>query len=459
MQVRKIVIAACAAALMASCSPKSTVGPALLSGDIIGEFKDVVIIPYGPGPRADYICPETSEGHFEVELDGIEGFIDLAVAVDDDVFGARVNAGDSLKLTFTAKGDTHFDVAYDGPTGAESRIWTDWYEAYGYLGKYNIKPDADPDITPEQSLELLDENDAAFRARYGSGLSDYHVLRADLGYGFLASVLIENIHGYDYSKIYADRRYLDIIKKVDPDNPYTVSSGLLARWAGYRMRDLGDDDVARRLAFLRKFKGEFRNPDTRKGLAEYCSFPLWSSPQDFDDAQVTEFVEAIRSFDEGSAEVADRCVDIYEAFKATRPGSPMPDVELTCPDGGKILLSSLFGKVIYMDMWATWCGPCVKETPAMAALAERMKGRDDILCISVSCDRTAEPWLGKLAEDKPEWPQYRLEPEADAAFSSNLNITTIPRFIIVGKDGTIFDADAVRPSDPDIDSTLLKAAE
>ncbi|MBQ0005932.1 MAG: TlpA family protein disulfide reductase [Alistipes sp.] len=58
----------------------------------------------------------------------------------------------------------------------------------------------------------------------------------------------------------------------------------------------------------------------------------------------------------------------------------MPDMEMLSPEGTAVLLSSLFGKVIYIDMWATWCGPCVKETPYMAALAERMKKRDDILC-------------------------------------------------------------------------------
>ena len=109
-------------------------------------------------------------------------------------------------------------------------------------------------------------------------------------------------------------------------------------------------------------------------------------------------------------------------------------------------------------MWATWCGPCVRETPHMAALVERMKSRDDIVFLSVSTDDTEEPWLEKLASDEPRWPQFHLDKEADESFSKALNISSIPRFIIVGKDGRIYDANAIRPSDPEIDSVLNAAS-
>lgn len=448
----------CAAAMLVSCTRKPVAGPALLSGDIQGDFDALTVISYPPGVMGEYIDPEVSDGHFELSLDASEGFIDLAVAVDDDVFGARVNAGETMKLLISAKGDGHFDIKYDGSTEAESRIWTDWYDAYGYMGKYNIKPDADPGITPGESLKLLDENDAAFRSKYGSRLSDYHVHRADLAHDFLAAVLMETGSGYDYSELYSDSRYLDIIGKVNPEDPYVAGSGLLARWASYQMRDMGDDPISARLAFMKSFKGKICNDASRAMLAAFCAIPLQTAPQNFDDALCAEFVDALRSFDEGGTELADKCAAVYEAFKATRPGSPMPDVNLTAPDGSKTPLSSLFGKVLYIDFWATWCGPCVKETPAMAALAQRMKDSDDILCISVSTDNTDAPWLAKIEADKPGWPQYRLDVKDDKSFSSALNINTIPRFIIVGKDGRIYDADAIRPSDPDIDSVLLKAA-
>lgn len=136
----------------------------------------------------------------------------------------------------------------------------------------------------------------------------------------------------------------------------------------------------------------------------------------------------------------------------------MPDIKLYSTDGSDLLLSSLFGKVIYIDFWATWCGPCIRETPYMAALAERMKGRDDIVCISVSTDDTDEPWQKHLAKEQPDWPQYRADPEAFEGFSKSLNINGIPRFIIVGKDGSIYDPDAIRPSNEDIDGVLLTAA-
>lgn len=457
MGLKTGILAAGALLSMLACTTKPVTGSAVLVGDIKGGCNDLIVITYPPGILADYLYPEVQNGHFELALEDAGPFMDMAVAVDDDVFGARVNAGDTLRMTLTARGEGHYDVAYEGSTEAESRVWTDWYDTYGYWGQYNIKPDADPSITPGQSMRKLEEKDAAFRAKYAGRLSEYHTHRADLARDFIKVLLLEAETGYDDSKLFADKRYVDIIRAVDPEDSYTAGSGLLPRWTCYNMRGLADSDAARRMAFLKSYKGKIKNPDSRAVIAQYCAFDLLSDPGQFDDAGVAELVEAIRSFDEGSSDLADRCEAVYEAFNAAKPGAPMPDVEMTAPDGTKTLLSSLKGKVVYIDIWATWCGPCVKETPFMAALAERMKGRDDIVCISLSTDETAEPWLAKLDSDKPAWPQYRLEPEADESFSKALGIRTIPRFIIVGKDGNIYDADAIRPSDPEIDSVLHAA--
>lgn len=132
----------------------------------------------------------------------------------------------------------------------------------------------------------------------------------------------------------------------------------------------------------------------------------------------------------------------------------MPDATLRDMDGRDLQLSSLFGKVIYIDMWATWCGPCVQEIPYLEALVDRFKDNDDIVFISVSVDDTAEPWLEKVAADKPSWPQYWLAPKPSRDFCGKLNISTIPRFIIVGREGFIADPDAPRPSSDGIDEYL-----
>ena len=115
-------------------------------------------------------------------------------------------------------------------------------------------------------------------------------------------------------------------------------------------------------------------------------------------------------------------------------------------DGKEVKLSDFYGKVLYIDFWATWCGPCVKETPHMEKLAERYKDNDKILFISISTDDNAEAWRKKITNDKPFWPQYRIFGKSGNDFMSATNMRFIPRFMIVLPNGKIFNLDAPRPS-------------
>ncbi len=67
-----------------------------------------------------------------------------------------------------------------------------------------------------------------------------------------------------------------------------------------------------------------------------------------------------------------------------RPGKPAPGFSLTTAAGRQVTLRSLRGKVLVLNFWATWCPPCVEETPSLNALAAAVKGRPiDILGVSI----------------------------------------------------------------------------
>lgn len=451
---RNAFFAAAIAVLVVSCSQKAVNGTAVLTGDVQGDCDYFQIVSFPQDKYMDFKKTKLTDGHFELAIEDVNGFIDLVVGVGDDVFGARVNACDTLRMTFRQLEGKHFDVAYEGATEEESRIWADWYDAYGNTSKYDIRPDRDPAVTFGQSLALLAENDSLFRAKNAGRLSKYHIRRANLGYGFLKAVLME-LEAYENdANPFDNPEYVALVKDINPEDPWVVSSGLLPRWADYVKRSLGDDDISRDMAFMEKYGKKIKSADARRMLAGNMAFRITARPELFDDATSAEYVAALGSFVPEWPEVVENCKTAYAAFKRTGRGTDMPDVELTAPDGTTVQLSSLFGKVIYIDVWATWCGPCVGEIPHMAALAERLKDCDDIVCISVSVDDTQEPWQRKLAAEKPAWPQYWLAPEAGDAFSKALNINAIPRFIIVDRHGKIYDANSIRPSNEDIDSVL-----
>ena len=457
-QMKKITAILFSVMSVLSCSRKPVTGPAVLIGDIEGDFDECYVVTFPLDKLLDYNKVNPQDGHFELVLDNVDGFMDLVVQfTETDYFGGRINANDTLRMTFTRTPDGHFHMAYHGACEQEARIWTDWFSTYD-LSQYNIRSDKDPDITCAQSLSLLSEKDSAFRAGNRGKLSPYHLRRADLRRDFIKAVLIES-DAYDNGLNHLDNPdYAALVKDVDPNDPYILGSGLLARWANYAMKDMGNDEISRNLRFMKEYKGRITSADALASLADKVAGTLIMSPELFDDEGKDAYVSAVRDFAGDMPELYESMLSAYAAFKATRKGADMPDVEMTAPDGSKVMLSSLFGKVIYIDMWATWCGPCVREIPHMAALAGRMKDRSDILCISVSTDDTAEPWLEHIEATKPSWPQYMLGSNAVSGFCRSMNISAIPRFIIVGRDGKIYDPDAVRPSDPSVDAVLAAAA-
>jgi thiol-disulfide isomerase/thioredoxin len=118
-------------------------------------------------------------------------------------------------------------------------------------------------------------------------------------------------------------------------------------------------------------------------------------------------------------------------------------------DGKKVALSDFKGKVVYVDVWATWCGPCKKEIPALQKLEEEMKGTD-VVFISYSVDelKDTEKWKKMVEIEKLGGIQLM----GDAAFKSSIcvdyKINAIPRFLLFDKAGKIVSIDAPRPSNP-----------
>ncbi len=134
---------------------------------------------------------------------------------------------------------------------------------------------------------------------------------------------------------------------------------------------------------------------------------------------------------------------VYNANKNLIPGAEAMNCTLETMDGKTINLSDLFGKILYLDIWATWCGPCCEEIPYMEKVAEHFKGDIRIVPISISVDSNKEAWRKKLKADNPQWAQYLCKD-----FTELYGITGIPRFLLIGKDGKIITTDAPRPSDP-----------
>lgn len=138
------------------------------------------------------------------------------------------------------------------------------------------------------------------------------------------------------------------------------------------------------------------------------------------------------------------------ALKGALPGMPAIDCELTDPQGKTLRLNDILGKsVVYIDVWATWCGPCCAEIPYLEKLVEHFKNDNRIRFVSITVDQNKDAWLKKLATDKPAWAQYRCQ-----NFCDLYGISGIPRFMLIGRDGKLIEPNAPRPSDENIISFI-----
>ena len=120
-------------------------------------------------------------------------------------------------------------------------------------------------------------------------------------------------------------------------------------------------------------------------------------------------------------------------------------------DGGTSSLSDFKGKYVYIDVWATWCVPCIYEMPFMAEIEKEYKGKNiQFLGLSIDRKQDEDKWRKMVANKELEGTQVLADKEIESDFIRSYYIQGIPRFILLDPKGNIVSNDAPRPSDPEL---------
>lgn len=125
-----------------------------------------------------------------------------------------------------------------------------------------------------------------------------------------------------------------------------------------------------------------------------------------------------------------------ESMRSTAIGSVAPDFSLPTPEGGSIALSSLRGKYVLIDFWASWCGPCRKENPNVVRMYNQYKDKGFEI-FGVSLDQSREKWLKAIADDKLTWPHVSDLKGWESAAAQLYQVDAIPQTILLDKEGKI----------------------
>ena len=133
----------------------------------------------------------------------------------------------------------------------------------------------------------------------------------------------------------------------------------------------------------------------------------------------------------------EKDLDAQYATALVQPGTVAPDFNLKTPDGGTLQLSSLKGKTVVLDFWASWCPDCRKDAPEIVRLYREYHPQG-IEFVGISMDTNVEAWKKAISQYGIEYPQgSELRKFKETDIAKAYGVKWIPSIVVVGPDGKV----------------------
>ena len=188
--------------------------------------------------------------------------------------------------------------------------------------------------------------------------------------------------------------------------------------------------------------GEWIKPERNKSvlISEFMPQVL----RDVGTADLSSFIATLEKVSKDDKLIASvkKYASQYEHLYA---GRTAPDAEFYDAEGKVSKLSDYRGKILYIDTWATWCGPCKREIPFLKTLEESYHGKN-VQFISVSTDKDVDAWKSYIKKESMSGLQLHQSQIMEKTMSYLYAVNSIPRFVLIDEAGKIVSVDAPRPS-------------
>jgi thiol-disulfide isomerase/thioredoxin len=136
------------------------------------------------------------------------------------------------------------------------------------------------------------------------------------------------------------------------------------------------------------------------------------------------------------------------SIEKLREGAVVENFSFVDLEGNQVSLGDFKDKIIYLDLWASWCGPCINtfrtKTPEFET---KLRDREDVVLMYISIDEKEEPWRNYLSKNPMRGTHLFAGKGFQAEIMQYFKVWGIPRYLIIGKDNKIIDVNAPRPGE------------
>ena len=423
------------------------------------------IITNPAGNNASISIADTS---YKTELDA-EGKFTLVFNLDEPDY-ARLRIGPEYTISYLQPGDsvelrldaTQFDqtLSYSG-NGAEINN----YMAAKMVRNLELNAAGNPYLMDEAAfVEKMNSNhtlqksdlqaaglDAQFSTREGLEL-DY------VWAGQLANYQQAHRYYAEDETFEVSASFWDFVKDLDLNNDWNASSDAFASFASAYLTHQAEtsapdisDPALLSMHQMDLVESTFSNPKIHSTLygtilTEYLSYEGIDGA-----APLYDRYKAAAPADSKDRKKLDKMYSDWEKLASGMPAQEFSGQRL---DGSTVSIGDLKGKTVYVDVWATWCGPCRAELPYLEAMQEEFKDNDQVVLMSISIDDDKKAWETMVTDKAMGGLQLFTEGAWSSDVIKRYQINGIPRFMIIGPDGNISDAQAPRPSSGEVSGLL-----
>jgi len=364
------------------------------------------------------------------------------VGVFDEQYAVYLKPGDELNVE---AGDGQ--IVYSGKVSKENQVFADYYKmvkplrTYGYTSNgYKLPSEGylkivDSLATPvEQFIKNINTGNAAFdkQAKYF------------LTYSYKYDVIIPTASGLnvgnknEYSerlvKFYNDEKWTDPnIWTLPMGYPYMLNFAFVKHIIYNAKQGMAADFLIPEIS-NKELKAKYILAQAERGATQ----------------NYVQYLERNEQFMQ-TKEQRERIKVLLKRGRMQQPGGEWIDFSYPDAAGKMHKLSDNLGKVVFIDVWATWCAPCLAEQPALEELEKSFAGKD-IVFIALSLDTDKAKWQ-KMVEEK-KLSGLHLFTNNKGLIVSDYEVTEIPRYIIFDKTGKTVNINAPRPTDPKLKALI-----